>query len=52
MPDDVWDEAAKHYDEKQLAALVVPRLRHERLEPPQRGDPTGGRLGLVSMLRR
>ena len=23
MPDDVWDEAAKHYDEQGLAALVL-----------------------------
>jgi AhpD family alkylhydroperoxidase len=23
VPDDVWDEAARHYDEKALAALVV-----------------------------
>jgi AhpD family alkylhydroperoxidase len=23
VPDDVWDEAAKHYDEKGLAALVL-----------------------------
>jgi AhpD family alkylhydroperoxidase len=23
VPDDVWDEAARHYDEAQLAALVV-----------------------------
>src|SRR4051794_21739007 len=23
VPDDVWDAAAKHYDERQLAALVV-----------------------------
>jgi len=23
VPDDVWDEAARHYDEKQLAALVA-----------------------------
>ena len=23
VPDDVWDEAARHYDEPQLAALVV-----------------------------
>jgi AhpD family alkylhydroperoxidase len=23
VPDDVWDEAARHYDEKTLAALVV-----------------------------
>ena len=23
VPDDVWDEAAKHFDEKQLAALLV-----------------------------
>jgi len=23
VPDDVWDEAARHYDEEQLAALVV-----------------------------
>jgi alkylhydroperoxidase family enzyme len=23
VPDAVWDEAAKHFDEKQLAALVV-----------------------------
>ena len=23
MPDEVWDEAARHYDEAQLAALVL-----------------------------
>jgi AhpD family alkylhydroperoxidase len=23
VPDEIWDEAAKHYDEKQLAAIVV-----------------------------
>ncbi|MBT2525329.1 carboxymuconolactone decarboxylase family protein [Streptomyces sp. ISL-99] len=23
VPDDIWDEAAKHYDEKQLAGLVL-----------------------------
>jgi AhpD family alkylhydroperoxidase len=23
VPDDVWDEAARHFDEKQLAALVL-----------------------------
>ncbi|WP_326558513.1 carboxymuconolactone decarboxylase family protein [Micromonospora sp. NBC_01796] len=23
VPDEVWDEAAKHYDEQQLAALVI-----------------------------
>jgi AhpD family alkylhydroperoxidase len=23
VPDDVWEEAAKHYDEKQLAALLI-----------------------------
>jgi AhpD family alkylhydroperoxidase len=23
VPDEIWDEAARHYDEKQLAALVV-----------------------------
>ena len=23
IPDDVWDEAARHYDERPLAALVV-----------------------------
>ena len=23
VPDDVWDEAARHYDERQLAALVL-----------------------------
>jgi alkylhydroperoxidase family enzyme len=23
VPDDVWDEAAKHYDEQGLAALVL-----------------------------
>jgi alkylhydroperoxidase family enzyme len=23
VPDDVWDQAAKHFDEKQLAALVL-----------------------------
>ena len=23
MPDDVWNEAARHYDEQALAALVI-----------------------------
>ena len=23
VPDDVWDDAAKHFDEKQLATLVL-----------------------------
>ena len=23
MPDDIWADAAKHYDEQQLAALVI-----------------------------
>ena len=23
MPDEIWDEAARHYDETQLAALVL-----------------------------
>ena len=23
VPDDVWDEAARHFDEKQLAGLVL-----------------------------
>jgi alkylhydroperoxidase family enzyme len=23
VPDEIWDEAARHYDEKQLAALVL-----------------------------
>lgn len=23
VPDDIWDEAARHYDEQMLAALVV-----------------------------
>ena len=23
MPDAIWDEAARHYDERQLAALVL-----------------------------
>jgi alkylhydroperoxidase family enzyme len=23
VPDEVWDEAARHYDEKALAALVI-----------------------------
>ena len=23
VPDDVWDEAARHYDEPQLAALIL-----------------------------
>ena len=23
MPDQIWDEAARHYDEPQLAALII-----------------------------
>jgi AhpD family alkylhydroperoxidase len=30
VPDDVWQEAARHYDEPQLAALVIAHQRHHQ----------------------
>ena len=39
VPDEVWDEAARHYDEQALAALVLDDRQHQRVEPPQRRPP-------------
>ena len=52
VPDAVWDEAARHYDEQELAALMLDHRPDQRLEPPQRHHrpPTGRRsLELMAM---
>ena len=49
VPDDIWDEAAGHYDDKQLAGARARHRQHQRLEPAQRRHPAGRRrTGLVS----
>ena len=42
VPDEVWDEAARHYDETALAALVLAHRQHQRLEPAQRDHRPAG----------
>ena len=51
VPDEVWNEAAAHFTEPQLAALVVDMAAINALEPPQRGDPPGRRR-LGRLIRR
>ena len=42
VTDEAWANAAKHYDEDQLAALVSPHRRHQRLQPAERHLPEPG----------
>src|SRR6266513_2614109 len=42
VPDDVWDEAARHYTEEQLAALGRDR-DDQRVQPRERGHQTDHR---------
>ena len=54
VSDEVWAEAASHYDEAELAGLVPRDRRNQRLEPHQRRHPTDhGRVGrAVGQLER
>ena len=47
VPDDAWDEAARHFDERELATLVLAIATINLLQPPQcRHAPSGrGRWG-------
>ena len=47
VPDEVWDEAARHYDEQGLATLVF-SIAMQHLEPHQRHHQAGRRSGVVS----
>ena len=42
VPDEIWNEAAQHYDEQELAALVLSIAMINCLEPAERHDPAGG----------
>jgi len=42
VPDEIWDEAARHYDEKGACGPAHRDRQHQRLEPPQRRHPSGG----------
>ena len=42
VPDAIWDEAARHYDEPALAALILIDRHDQRLQPPQRHHQAGG----------
>jgi hypothetical protein len=44
VPDDVWAEAARHYDEP-ARGLDHRDRNDQRMEPPRRHHPTGGGLG-------
>ncbi len=46
VDDEVWDEAARHYDEKALGPGLRHR-RHQHLEPAQRRHPADRRRGLI-----
>ena len=39
VTDEAWANAAKHYDEDQLAALVLNIAAHQRLQPRERHGP-------------
>ena len=43
VTDEAWANAAKHYDEDQLAALVSAHRRHQRLQPRERHRPAARR---------
>ena len=43
VPDEVWDEAARHYDEAGARGPRAHDRRDQRLEPAQRRDPPGRR---------
>lgn len=47
VPDPVWDEAARHYDERALATLVR-SARHERAQPAQRRHPADRQARLLT----
>ena len=40
VPDEIREEAARHYDERALAGVISGNRQHQRLEPAQRGDQT------------
>ncbi len=53
VPDEVWDEAARHYDESQLAGSRDHDCGNQRLEPHQRRHAADhGRLGRAAHRRR
>ena len=43
VPDELWDEVARHYDEQALAALILEIATDQRVEPHQRRHQAGGR---------
>ena len=46
VPDEIWDEAARHYDERGAGRPDPLDRPDQRLEPPQRRHPAGGRRGV------
>src|ERR1700674_3563751 len=49
VPDEVWDEAAKLFDEKQLTGLVLWVATTNRIQPAQRRDQAACRRRLVNI---
>ena len=43
VPDDALDEAGRHFDERELATLVLAIAHHQPLQPFQRRHAPGGR---------
>ena len=49
---DAWQNASKHYDDEQLAALDAPRRHDQRLQPAQRDQPAACRWLRAGAVRR
>ena len=47
VPDEVWGEAAKHFDDKQMAGPVLWVATTNLVQPAQRHDQAAGRRRLV-----
>ena len=43
VPDEIWNEAARHYDETDAGDAADRDRQHQRLEPAQRRDQAAGR---------
>ncbi len=51
VPDDIWNEADKQFDEAELATLILGDCQHQCLEQAQRRGAAAGR-GVEGLRRR
>src|SRR5262245_33881475 len=53
VPDDIWDEAPRHFDERGMAALLLSISVTNVLQPPEPQHQAGSRcIGLVQGLKQ